>query len=48
VSQLSQNLLLKGWKFCCLFADLSNEISNAVYLKIGYKPVCDYDEYAFD
>ena len=47
VGELSRTLLEAGWEFCALFADLSNAISNHVYQKIGYRPVCDYDEYAF-
>jgi predicted GNAT family acetyltransferase len=47
VGALSQILLDKGWKYCALFADLANPISNRVYQKIGYKPVCDYCEYVF-
>ena len=47
VGELSRTLLEAGWRFCALFADLSNETSNRVYQRIGYRPVCDYDEYAF-
>ena len=47
VASLSQHLLDSGNKFCCLFTDLANPTSNSVYKKIGYEPVCDYDEYKF-
>jgi predicted GNAT family acetyltransferase len=47
VGTLSQLLLDEGWEYCALFADLANPISNHVYTKIGYKPVCDYSEYIF-
>ena len=47
VASLSQHLLDQGNKFCSLFTDLANPISNSIYMKIGYKPVCDYDEYMF-
>jgi predicted GNAT family acetyltransferase len=47
VAALSQRLLDEGWEFCSLFADLSNPASNRVYEKIGYEPVCDFDEYSF-
>ena len=30
-----------------LFTDLSNPTSNYIYQAIGYKPVCDVDEYKF-
>lgn len=47
VASLSRHLLESGHKSCCLFTDLSNPISNSIYMKIGYKPVCDFDEYKF-
>ena len=47
VGELSRLLLGAGWEFCALFADLSNATPNRIYQSIGYKPVCDYDEYAF-
>jgi predicted GNAT family acetyltransferase len=45
VATLSQTLLAEGWKCCTLFTDLANPTSNSIYQKIGYGPVCDYDEY---
>src|SRR5690606_19300246 len=45
VAALSQHLLDSGYKFCSLFTDLANPISNSIYMKIGYKPVGDYDGY---
>ena len=47
VGELSRLLLDTGWKFCALFADLSNPTSNHIYRNIGYKPVCDYDVCVF-
>jgi len=47
VGELSRMLLGEGWEFCALFADLANTPANCVYERIGYKPVCDYDEYVF-
>jgi predicted GNAT family acetyltransferase len=47
VSELSQNILNAGKKFCVLFTDLANPISNSIYQKIGYKPVNDYASYKF-
>jgi predicted GNAT family acetyltransferase len=47
VGQLSQLLLESGWRYCALFADVSNEAANRVYQKIGYEATCDYDEYVF-
>jgi predicted GNAT family acetyltransferase len=48
VAHLSQFLLDAGWQFCALFTDLSNSTSNAIYQKIGYRPVCDFDEFHFE
>ncbi len=47
VAALSQLLLDEGWKYCSLFTDLSNPTSNSIYQKIGYRPVCDFNEYVF-
>ncbi|MEG6612016.1 GNAT family N-acetyltransferase [Pseudoclostridium thermosuccinogenes] len=48
VASLSRKLLDDGYEFCSLFTDLANPVSNSIYMKIGYKPVCDYDEYRFE
>ena len=48
VAALSQLLLDTGWQSCNLFTDLANPVSNSIYPKIGYRPVCDYNEYIFD
>ena len=48
VAALSQQMLDAGWEFCTLFTDLANPTSNSVYQKIGYRPVCDFDEYVFE
>jgi predicted GNAT family acetyltransferase len=47
VAALSQLLLDRGNKFCALFADANNPISNGIYRKIGYQDVCVYDELKF-
>jgi predicted GNAT family acetyltransferase len=44
---LSQVLLDSGKQFTALFTNLSNPISNSIYQKIGYRPVCDFDLYTF-
>lgn len=41
VAGLSQQLLAEGFKFCCLYTDLSNPTSNKIYMNIGYQPVAD-------
>lgn len=48
VATLSQFLLDQGYQYCTLFTDLANPVSNSIYQKMGYKPVCDFAEYAFD
>ncbi len=47
VANFSQHLLDHGWRFCTLFTDISNPISNSIYQKIGFKPMCDFQEYIF-
>ena len=32
---------------CFLFTDLANPVSNAIYLKVGYRPVTDFEEIDF-
>ena len=44
---LSQVLLDSGKKFTVLFTNLSNPTSNRIYRKIGYRSVCDFDQYLF-
>ncbi|EFH86778.1 GNAT family N-acetyltransferase [Ktedonobacter racemifer] len=47
VAALSQHLLDSGWERCSLFTDLSNPTSNSIYQQVGYRPVCDFNEYVF-
>jgi predicted GNAT family acetyltransferase len=47
VGELTRLLLEDGWAFCALFADLANPTANRLYQRVGYRPVCDYDAYAF-
>ena len=47
VAALCKELLDSGYKFCTLYADLANPISNSIYQKIGFKPVCDSVEIPF-
>ena len=44
VMQLSRKLMDEGNKFLALFTDLSNPSSNAAYIKVDYKPVCDFTQ----
>jgi uncharacterized protein len=47
VAELSHNILQSGKKFCMLYTDLANPVSNSIYMKIGYKAVGDSVEYTF-
>ena len=47
VAAVSQRLLDSGKQYCTLFTDLDYPTSNEIYQKIGYRPVCDFTEYAF-
>jgi len=44
---VSQMMLRRGHRFCFLYTDLANPTSNAIYMRIGYEPVCDSREIAF-
>ena len=46
VARLSE-LLLRSRKFCCLYTDLANPTSNAIYQRIGYRPLCDVVDVEF-
>lgn len=47
VAGLSDRLLRSGLRFCCLYTDLSNPVSNRIYQRIGYEWVCDVMDYVF-
>jgi predicted GNAT family acetyltransferase len=47
VASVCRDILKSGCDFCTLYADLSNPTSNSIYIKIGFKPVCDSVEYSF-
>jgi predicted GNAT family acetyltransferase len=47
VAALTRWLLDSGSRHCCLYTDLANPTSNSVYQHIGYRPVCDIDQYSF-
>jgi hypothetical protein len=46
VGHLTRNLLDR-YRFCFLFTDQANPVSNHVYAKIGYRPVCDVSQLRF-
>jgi len=47
VAALSRKLLDEGRKFCFLYTDLANPVSNHVYQTIGYEPITDAAVYSF-
>jgi predicted GNAT family acetyltransferase len=47
VAALTQKLLERH-RFCCLFTDLANPTSNSIYARVGYEPVTDVDQWAFE
>ena len=47
VAALTQRMLDSGKQFCCLYTDLSNSTSNSIYQKIGYRPICDVQDWVF-
>ena len=40
--------LAAGRTFCFLYTDVTNPTSNKIYSEIGYEPVCDAIDYAFE
>jgi uncharacterized protein len=45
VAELTADRLAAGLSFCFLFTDLANPTSNAIYARIGYEPVADWDQW---
>lgn len=41
VAGVSKLILERGYRSCALYTDLANPVSNSIYQKIGYKPICD-------
>lgn len=48
VAAVSDRMLAAGKRYCCLFTDLANPTSNAIYQQIGYRPVADWVDFLFD
>lgn len=48
VAALSQHILDSGKEFAALFTNLDNPTSNKIYQEIGYVPVADVDQLAFE
>jgi len=47
VAAVSGEGLARGKERCVLYTDLANPTSNAIYQKVGYRPVCDSRQYGF-
>jgi predicted GNAT family acetyltransferase len=47
VAEITAERLATGLTYCFLFTDLSNPTSNAIYARIGYEPVADWDQWSF-
>jgi predicted GNAT family acetyltransferase len=47
VAELTAERLAAGRGNCFLFTDLANPTSDAIYARIGYEPVADWDQWAF-
>jgi predicted GNAT family acetyltransferase len=47
-AEVSNDRLAAGRRFCFLYTDLANPTSNKIYRDIGYEPVCDSVDYAFE
>jgi uncharacterized protein len=45
VARLSAQLLDEGREFCVLYTDVANPTSNAIYARIGYRGIRDFDLY---
>ena len=47
VADLTAERLAIGLDYCFLFTDLANPTSNAIYARIGYEAVADWDQWSF-
>lgn len=47
VAGVAQMILNDGKRMATLFTDLNNLTSNSIYQKVGFKAVCDYQQYDF-
>jgi uncharacterized protein len=48
VASVTKRMLDNGKRFCCLFTDLANPTSNGIYQRIGYREICDVDDWIFE
>lgn len=47
VAALSRSILDDGKRYACLFTDLANPTSNAIYPRVGYRPIADMTVWTF-
>ncbi len=47
VAALTRSLLSGPGRFASLYTDLSNPVSNRIYMNIGYRPAADLVVYGF-
>lgn len=48
VAALTHRLLEAGKRSCRLFADVANPSADEIYRRVGYRPVCAYQEFPFE
>jgi predicted GNAT family acetyltransferase len=48
VAALSEQMLVRGRRFCFLYTDLANPTANAIYVRIGYEQVGESAEIVFE
>lgn len=48
VAAVSRQALAAGARRCALFTDVSNATSNKIYADVGYRPIADWEEHAFE
>lgn len=48
VAHVSQRQLDAGRRFCFLYTDAENPVSNRIYQRIGYREVCECRQVLFD
>jgi uncharacterized protein len=47
VAALSQRLLDQGWRYCLIFADRGNAITNRIYSRLGYREIAAFATIGF-
>jgi predicted GNAT family acetyltransferase len=47
VTSLCRKILYDGYEFCTLYTDQANPASNSIYIRIGFREICDSVMYTF-